>query len=134
MPKRIGVAAMLALTMWLCFLFCRVSQFSTYFVGGEDWGFSVWAHNACHGNSLSSTKLTTLYQLVDKTTGALLKWGISSNPARRYTTTFLASINAKRVDILTGSRRQIAQIERSATSQSPGFFNFEAWAGSMYPR
>jgi RHS repeat-associated protein len=24
----------------------RVSDFHTYFVGGEDWGFSVWAHNA----------------------------------------------------------------------------------------
>src|SRR5262249_51408534 len=26
----------------------RVETFHTYFVGGEDWGFSVWAHNACH--------------------------------------------------------------------------------------
>jgi RHS repeat-associated protein len=25
----------------------RVSAYHTYFVGGEDWGFSVWAHNAC---------------------------------------------------------------------------------------
>jgi hypothetical protein len=24
----------------------RVQDFSTYFVGGESWGFSVWAHNA----------------------------------------------------------------------------------------
>lgn len=24
----------------------RVSEFSTYFVGSEEWGFSVWAHNA----------------------------------------------------------------------------------------
>ena len=24
----------------------RVADFHTYFVGGEDWGFSVWAHNA----------------------------------------------------------------------------------------
>ena len=26
---------------------CRVESFHTYFVGGEDWGFSVWAHNSC---------------------------------------------------------------------------------------
>jgi hypothetical protein len=26
---------------------CRVQDYSTYFVGGEDWGFSVWAHNVC---------------------------------------------------------------------------------------
>jgi hypothetical protein len=25
----------------------RVAEFSTYFVGGDEWGFSVWAHNAC---------------------------------------------------------------------------------------
>ena len=25
---------------------CRVAEFHTYFVGGEDWEFSVWAHNA----------------------------------------------------------------------------------------
>jgi hypothetical protein len=46
MPKRIGVAAMLALTMWLCFLFLHIADFHTYFVGGLEWGFSVWAHNA----------------------------------------------------------------------------------------
>ena len=92
------------------------------------------AHNTCHGNSLASTKATTLYQLVDKTTGTLLKWGISSNPLRRYSTTFLSSINAKLVPILTGSRRSMANIERSATSQLPGPLNFERWAGSMNPR
>jgi hypothetical protein len=27
---------------------CRVAEFATYFVGDfEEWGFSVWAHNAC---------------------------------------------------------------------------------------
>src|SRR4029077_6111068 len=25
----------------------HIADFHTYFVGGEDWGFSVWAHNAC---------------------------------------------------------------------------------------
>ncbi|MCZ2340833.1 MAG: HINT domain-containing protein, partial [Bacteroidales bacterium] len=25
----------------------RVADWHTYFVGGEDWGFSVWAHNTC---------------------------------------------------------------------------------------
>jgi hypothetical protein len=27
----------------------RVETFHTYFVGGEDWGFSVWAHNTYSG-------------------------------------------------------------------------------------
>jgi hypothetical protein len=25
----------------------RVAEYHTYFVGGGDWGFSVWAHNVC---------------------------------------------------------------------------------------
>ena len=25
----------------------RVADYHTYFVGGSDWGFSVWTHNAC---------------------------------------------------------------------------------------
>ena len=29
----------------------RVAEYHTYFVGAEDWGFSVWAHNACSGTS-----------------------------------------------------------------------------------
>ena len=31
----------------------RVADYHTYFVGGESWGFSVWAHNACDLDSLS---------------------------------------------------------------------------------
>src|SRR5262249_4337515 len=27
----------------------RVAEYHTYFVGSEEWGFSVWAHNACDG-------------------------------------------------------------------------------------
>ncbi len=27
----------------------RVAEYATYFVGGDDWGFSVWAHNTCDG-------------------------------------------------------------------------------------
>ncbi len=26
---------------------CAVEDFHTYFVGSDDWGFSIWAHNAC---------------------------------------------------------------------------------------
>jgi len=29
----------------------RVAEFHTYFVGDEDWGFSVWAHNQCWGTA-----------------------------------------------------------------------------------
>jgi intein/homing endonuclease len=36
---------------------CRVADHHTYFVGTEEWGFSVWAHNACSrtsGNNAAS--------------------------------------------------------------------------------
>jgi hypothetical protein len=26
----------------------RIADYHTYFVGGEEWGFSVWAHNTCY--------------------------------------------------------------------------------------
>jgi hypothetical protein len=31
---------------WATVYNLRVADYHTYFVGGEDWGFSVWAHNA----------------------------------------------------------------------------------------
>jgi hypothetical protein len=34
----------------------RVSEFHTYFVGSETWGFGVWAHNAYHPQSLPATR------------------------------------------------------------------------------
>jgi len=30
---------------------CAVADYHTYFVGSEESDFSVWAHNACNGNS-----------------------------------------------------------------------------------
>jgi len=27
----------------------RINEHHTYFIGGKEWGFSVWAHNACDG-------------------------------------------------------------------------------------
>ena len=26
---------------------CTVAEYHTYFVGGEEWGYSAWAHNGC---------------------------------------------------------------------------------------
>ena len=36
----------------------RISEYHTYFVGGSDWGFSVWAHNACVGRLTAGEKAT----------------------------------------------------------------------------
>jgi Holliday junction resolvase-like predicted endonuclease len=32
----------------------RVADYHTYFVGGEEWGFSVWSHNSCDGKTLGN--------------------------------------------------------------------------------
>jgi hypothetical protein len=44
---------------------CSVADYHTYFVGGEDWGFSVWAHNDCvlsiyRGNLASNGTVQTV--------------------------------------------------------------------------
>jgi hypothetical protein len=36
---------------------CAVEDYHTYFVGGEDWGFSVWAHNSCFGTTAFGNKM-----------------------------------------------------------------------------
>jgi hypothetical protein len=112
----------------------RISDYHTYFVGCRDWGFSVWAHNACHGNSLASAKPTWLYVVLDKASLNVLKWGITSqaNPRRRYTEKFL--VDKILVPLLQGTRSRMAQLERSLTQQSPGPLNFESWAGKLFPR
>ncbi|MBL8794587.1 MAG: hypothetical protein JNM56_11830 [Planctomycetia bacterium] len=33
----------------------RVAEHHTYFVGGEEWGFSVWAHNNCRHSDTQTT-------------------------------------------------------------------------------
>jgi len=114
----------------------EIEDYHTYFVSANEDGANIWAHNTdgCHGNSLSSTKETTLYELVDRTTGLSLKWGISSNPARRYSQTFLNKNNATLVPIMSGTRKRMANVERSLVMQLPGPWNKEPWAGAMFPK
>jgi hypothetical protein len=38
----------------------RVADFHTYFVGCDEWGFSVWAHNADYAESATFRKVTGL--------------------------------------------------------------------------
>lgn len=38
----------------------RVADFRTYFVGCREWGFSVWAHNACAYRSLSPDDIASV--------------------------------------------------------------------------
>lgn len=56
--------------------------------------------NSMHGNSLSNPNTNYGYQLVDKTTGEVVKYGETLYPNIRYTKTYLESINA-RMEVLT---------------------------------
>ena len=62
-----------------------------------------------HGNSLLSTKTNYGYVLREKTTGDILKFGETTNPARRYTRTFTESINARMETVVSGSKKYIHQ-------------------------
>ena len=56
----------------------RVADWHTYFVGSEEWGFSVWAHNACNANSTLSRRLNHIYAIYSSA-GKLLKYGVSAS-------------------------------------------------------
>jgi hypothetical protein len=81
-----------------------------------------------HGNSLASAATTYLYRLEDAA-GNYLKTGITSDPAGRYTQGFLAD---KSMTILTsGSRSEMANLERFIVERDPGPLNREPWAGAF---
>ena len=50
----------------------RVADWHTYFVGCDEWGFSVWAHNA---NCVIITEAGGQHSLIDVVTGKTLKTG-----------------------------------------------------------
>jgi hypothetical protein len=79
-----------------------------------------------HGNSYSSPRLTHLYRL-EEDSGRFLKWGMTSNPAKRYTKSFMSGKTMRIVR--SGPRRQIAALERRLVERSPGPLNRERWAG-----
>jgi hypothetical protein len=85
--------------------------------------------SSTHGNSLASDRPTTLYQLTDAETGAHLKWGISSNPGGRYTATQMEG--KVMTQIQTGTRVDIAAVERQLVERLPGPENLEPWAGAQ---
>ncbi len=67
--------------------------------------------------------------LTDAETGAHLKWGISSNPGSRYSTSDLEG--KVMTPIQTGTRGDMAAVERQLVEPLPGPLNREPWAGSQ---
>jgi hypothetical protein len=43
----------------------RVSDYHTYFVGCQEWGFSVWAHNACYVTQLGKDGRWYIHEVID---------------------------------------------------------------------
>jgi hypothetical protein len=60
-----------------------------------------------HANRLDSSKTNYGYELRDQTTGDLLKYGETTNPARRYSKKFLDKNNAEIVIIAQGNKRDV---------------------------
>jgi hypothetical protein len=62
-----------------------------------------------------------------------LKWGISQNPAGRYSGTFLGGLGGsggRVIPITSGPRSDILDLERLLCEYAPGPLNNEPWAGS----
>lgn len=81
--------------------------------------------NGVHGNSRLSGRTTWLYEL-QASDGQFLKYGISINPATRYTKSFMVG---KVIDpIASGSRADMLALERQMVTANPGPLNIEPWA------
>jgi hypothetical protein len=64
---------------------CRVADFHTYFVGGEDWRFSVWAHNASCAKLNEEQRLELAKQYRDsRNNGTKMDWRGLSGRQQSY--------------------------------------------------
>jgi RHS repeat-associated protein len=103
-----------------------VDQNHDYFVG--ETGFLVHNANSCNCQPNSYAELYELYDGF----GNFLKWGISFNPATRYTGPQLEGMGGSpgpvRVD--SGTRRQMLNQERELRRRFPGPLNCERDAGA----
>ena len=95
-----------------------------YFVG--ETGFLVHNAGGC------GCRPTYLYAM-NGGDGGFLKWGISYNPARRYTQRFLNSFGGSLDVLMSGSRQDMLDMERTLAERYPGPLNKEPWAGCNIP-
>ena len=85
----------------------EVEDSHTYYVTQSD----VLCHNACHGNSLKTTKSTDLYVLRDRKTGLIKKIGQTTRGTKRYSNKFYNNKNVTMEVIDSGSKVQMRQAE-----------------------
>ena len=62
-----------------------------------------------HGNSLKTTKPAQGYRLVDKSSGATLKYGETTRGYARYTKKYLSSNNARMEFMASGTKAEMHQ-------------------------
>jgi len=83
-----------------------------------------------HSNSAASMKRQVIYKLVERGTGKLLKWGVTSrlNPLARYTKAYYEKYNAFMMEVEVVYGRRIAlDKERKLITAEPGPLNNERW-------
>jgi hypothetical protein len=112
-----------------------VSDVHTFAVGDGQWvvhnagpcSVAGAAERTIHGNADASGRWTSLYELTDTGTGRHLKYGISADVAKRYTSTFLSG---RSLDVISeGPRGLMRVIERALQEGAMGELAREPWAG-----
>jgi hypothetical protein len=80
-----------------------------------------------HGNSKSSDKAATFYELYQKD-GPFLKYGVTQDPQKRYSKAYM--MDKKLFPIDKGPRADMLAKERAHVSANPGPLNREQWANA----
>jgi len=81
----------------------RVADYHTYFVGSSEWGFSVWAHNACQVLSEPEREQLAARYRDSIQNGAEMDWGGLSGRQQRYVKDLAYELHG--VETATGPRR-----------------------------
>ncbi len=74
--------------------------------------FGTTTPNGVHGNSLSNPNTNYGYQLVDNSTGEILKYGETLYPDTRYSKTYLESNNAHMEVLIEGTKYDVHMWQR----------------------
>jgi hypothetical protein len=71
----------------------RIQDYHTYFVGSQDWGFAVWAHNAYHVNATPASRAQgeTFRQRAEEL------WNTLPRPNRYGATVAVTNVNGREV-------------------------------------
>lgn len=89
----------------------------------QDNGFSNNVTSSTHGNSLTNSKTNYGYQLIEKDTGEVLKYGETLYPESRYSGKYLDSNNAYMEVLTSGSKYDIHMWQRNSILEYTKVYN-----------